>query len=293
MRRARILSLLIGWSFVVASFALTPAVRADDPPMPQERLETYGPGTRADKATAKTVASSIKRFVKLLNARGPAAVDLIDPSEWQGGSRDEEIAVLQRHEEVTLYRVGDVRTHEETGFVSAEMISSGWYTDTSYYTERVFLIYRQATEDYAIKEFGPVPIEAVDPLVAQTVRVTFSEQKLSLKPATVPAATLLVLHAVSNGNRWLSTGVYELPEDLSAQEGQAMVIADFRSLPFLGATPVPAEREQEFGILVEPGKRYLIEEYTLDEHGSSPVPLEGAQYATVLTIRIADSTPDA
>jgi hypothetical protein len=259
------------------SVAIAPVAGAHDTPTREEQLAAFGPGSKADKATAKAVASTVRRFVKLIGAKDPAAVNLLEPSLWRSGSRDEEIAVLRQQVKPKLYRVGDVQEHQDTGTVSAKVVTSGWYTASSYYTERWFLVYHQETDGYAITQFVQVPTEVVDPLVGASVRQVFSEQRLSIKPAGVPAATPLVIEAVSHGQRWLSTGVYELPDDLSVQQGQAMVIEDYRSLPFLGATPLRPKDEFTFGVLVQPGRRYLIQEYTLDDLGGLPEPLAGGR----------------
>jgi hypothetical protein len=82
----------------------------------------------------------------------------------------------------------------------------------------------------------------------------------------------------------LTTGIYELPDGVSAEEAQATMARGEFVYRYLGPTPLHPGETFTFAFLVEPGKHYLVQEWTLDQNLQTPQILQGMAFAATFVV---------
>jgi hypothetical protein len=248
----------------------------------QDAEATAVPSDEADQATTDDVLAFVDEAVERFNAgEGALAFDanLLQPTTAP----------------IRVDEVRDVRVHEDDT-LSVEVSYTGWITERTYYTERWYL---SATGDgdvpYLVSAIEPTAPRLPADAATAEVAVVLADDGLTISETEVPAAEFLRYTVENTSDQTsLTTGLYVLPDGLSAAEAQAGLIEDtregvFDSLEYVGPTPVRQSDSFEFAFDVRPGMTLFIQQFTVDDNFQNAVPLEGEEFATTLTIESADA----
>ena len=127
--------------------------------------------------------------------------------------------------------------------------------------------------------------KAAGDLVAGTAELTLANSGLTLNVPTLTGTTLLILRTTNQETtQALTSGLYELPDGVTAEEVQAALMSDYSAYRYIGPTPLAPGASSPWAFLVDPGKHYLIQEFTLDQNLQNPQIMQGAGFAVTFDI---------
>jgi hypothetical protein len=242
-----------------------------------------GKGVAADASTKASATTFVRTFTDLFNQHDLAVYDLAIPTYWAQPSREEFATYLQNTTPITLYGIGSVKTHTSTGHISVEVWYSGVWTASTYWTKRWYL--QVVNSGYIIDHVQQLTPKAAGNLVVGTADLTLANDGLSMNTADFTEITLMILKTTNaDAARALTTGLYEIPDGVSAEDAQATLAGDFGAYRYLGPTPLAPGGVLAWAFLVEPGRHYLVQEFTLDPNLQNPQIMQGANFALTFDI---------
>lgn len=283
MRRSSALFIVFALIVVGITPSVTAAQSGDDP-------LGWGEGVAADAATAEGVQTFFEDFTAAVNLGDGSAANVLSLELLTAfyGSYEEGVAYFSgAHPSFNVYPTElfgvDTILVYPSGGVSAEVQFQGIATLGGYFTYKYSLI--ETDYGYAIHYLEVLEPRLADGMTSAPVNVTISDDGLSLSEAEVAGVDVIVLNIenVSMENV-LSTGLYVLPDGVTASDAQAQLAVDISAFEWLGGTPTGPDSESTYAFVVDPGSTYLVQQYADGGDNQFRVLLEGEQYVAIITV---------